>query len=165
MISNRTRLNNTSCVRPRGRGHGGVHVCSGPRAGGRRGEAVPGHADLDRGGPLLQTPGYWKPYPMSEPRYLDISSVVLSVFCGPAPTVGHGSHSGGGVAGGGAGDQFPVETVLKYSCFPGQTTCHVCHVYPRYIISRLPDRGLRSRQVFRSQQHGAVVRPRPLLPA
>ena len=134
MISNRTRLNNTSCVRPRGRGHGGVHVCSGPRAGGRRGEAVPGHAHLDRGGPLLQTPGYWKPYPMSEPRYLDISSVVLSVFCGPAPTVGHGSHSGGGVAGGGAGDQFPVETVLKYSCFPGEATCHVPRVSTLYHL-------------------------------
>ena len=59
----------------------------------------------------------------------------MSVFCGPAPTVGHGSHSGGG----GAGDQFPVETVLKYSCFPGEATCHVYHVYhvissPGYLI-------------------------------
>ena len=58
----------------------------------------------------------------------------MSVFCGPAPTVGHGSHSGGGVAGGEAGNQFPVETVLKYSCFPGEATCHVCHVYPRYYL-------------------------------
>ena len=38
------------------------------------------------------------------------------VFCGPAPIVDQGSHNGPLDA-----PRFPVETVLKFTCFPGKS--------------------------------------------
>ena len=41
---------------------------------------------------------------------------AASVFCGPAPHVHQGSHNGALDA-----QRFPVETVLKFTCFPGRS--------------------------------------------
>ena len=54
-------------------------------------------------------------YPRRPPE-VDITKILaFPVFCSAPPSVLHGSHSGSGDS-----DFFPVETVLKYSCFPGE---------------------------------------------
>ena len=62
----------------------------------------------------------------------------LSVFCGSAPVVDHGSHNGPANA-----QLYPVETVLKYSCYPGnlQNMAFIYLFEMNSFLPRLPDRG------------------------
>ena len=59
-----------------------------------------------------------------------IQIFVCSVFCTAAPSVLHGSHSGDT-------ETFPVETVLKYSCFPGQAS-HITRNNTQWMELSIP---------------------------
>ena len=45
-----------------------------------------------------------------------------SVYCSSPPRVQHGAHNGPGEA-----EQFPLETVLKYTCYPGYLAVGFAH--------------------------------------
>ena len=48
--------------------------------------------------------------------------VYVSVYCAHPPRVQHGSHNGPADAA-----QFPLETVLKYTCYPGYLAVGFAH--------------------------------------
>ena len=59
--------------------------------------------------------------------------LTIAVYCAPPPRVQHGSHNGPAEAA-----MFPLETVLKYTCYPGYlavlyTVLYRYTCYPGYL--------------------------------
>ena len=61
------------------------------------------------------------------------TSIFIAVYCSQPPLVQHASHNGPAEA-----EQFELETVLKYSCFPGTSNgmveCLFNHFSLGYLI-------------------------------
>ena len=84
-----------------------------------RGEGVSSHGVVGQSGALLQEER-WKTLCFG----LTIIDVFIPVYCSRPPLVQHASHNGPAEV-----DQFELETVLKYSCFPGWII-----LYPQHFI-------------------------------